>query len=411
MAATIALLGALDTKGTEYRFLRTCIEARGHHTLLIDVGVLGEPTLEPDVSREEVARAAGADASELKSRADRGEAVAAMTRGAAAILPRLYAEGRFDAVIALGGSGGTSVACAAMRALPLGVPKVMVSTVAGGDVSGYVGVQDIVMIPAIVDVSGINRISREVFARAAGAICGMVEAQVPPGQDRPLIAASMFGNTTQAVEAARAILERRGYEVLVFHCTGNGGRTMENLIDAGLIAGVLDITTTEWADELVGGVLGAGPARLEAAARRGVPAVVAPGCLDMVNFWAPETVPPRFNGRRFYPHNPNVTLMRTDVAENRRLGEIIAGKLSASRGPIHVVFPTKGLSVIGAPGGPFDWPEADRALLDALRSGLRPGIPLTVLDCNVNDPRFAQFCAETLLQMLASTTAAPPGAR
>jgi uncharacterized protein (UPF0261 family) len=407
MSHTIALIGALDTKGPEYQFVRDCIEARGHKTLLIDVGVLGEPAVKVDVSRAEVARAGGVDLGMLQARKDRGESVAAMSRGAAALLPKLHAEGRFDAVMALGGSGGTSVACTAMRALPLGVPKVMVSTVAGGDVSGYVGVQDIVMIPSIVDVSGVNKISRQVFARAAGAICGMVETQVPPGEDRPLITASMFGNTTPAVEAAKVILERAGYEVLVFHCTGTGGRTMESLIDAGLIAGTLDITTTEWADQLVGGVLAAGLTRLEAAARAGIPAVVAPGCLDMVNFWAPETVPARFQGRKFYPHNPNVTLMRTNVEECRRLGEILGEKLSASRGPVTVVLPLRGVSMIDSPDGPFWWPEADQALYTALKANLRRDIPVVELDCNINDPLFAETCAQRLLQDLAKKSLAP----
>lgn len=401
MPRTIALIGALDTKGAEYQFVRDCIRARGHQVLLIDVGVLGEPAVAADVARAEVARAGGADLRQLQAQQDRGAAVVAMSRGAAVLLPQLHVQGRFDGVMALGGSGGTSVACTAMRALPLGVPKVMVSTVAGGDVSGYVGVQDIVMIPSIVDVSGVNRISRQVFARAAGAICGMVETEIPTGADRPLIAASMFGNTTPAVEAAKAMLERAGYEVLVFHCTGAGGRTMEHLIAAGLIAGVLDITTTEWADELVGGVFTAGPTRLEAAARAGIPAVVAPGCLDMVNFWAPETVPTKFQGRKFYPHNPNVTLMRTDVEECRRLGRILAEKLNASRAPTMVVLPLQGVSMIDAPGGPFWWPEADEALYAALKATLRPDIPVVELACNINDPVFAETCARCLLEGLA----------
>lgn len=397
MPKTIALLGALDTKGAEYAFVKACIEARGHRTLLVDVGVLGPPTVAPDVPRADVAAAGGAALEALVQKRDRGEAVAAMARGAQTLLPKLYAEGRFDAIMALGGGGGTSVACAAMRSLPLGVPKVMVSTVAGADVSGYVGVKDIVMIPAVVDVSGVNRISREVFARAAGAVCGMVETEVPPGEDKPLVAASMFGNTTPCVEAAKAILQRAGYEVLVFHATGTGGRTMESLVEAGLIAGVLDVTTTEWADELVGGVLGAGPTRLEAAARRGVPAVITPGCLDMVNFWAPPTVPKQFEGRRFYPHNPNITLMRTTPDENRRLGQILAEKLNLSTGPVTVLIPLRGLSMIDAPGGPFWWPEANQALFDALKTHLRPDIPVIEIDANVNDLEFARACAETLL--------------
>lgn len=404
MAKTIALLGSLDTKGTEYAFVRECIRSRGLETLVVDVGVLGPPALEPDITREEVARAAGVALEDLMAREDRGEAVAAMARGAEALVPQLYAEGRFDGIMALGGGGGTSVACRAMRTLPVGVPKVMVSTVAGTDVSGYVGVKDIVMVPSIVDVAGVNRISREIFARAAGAICGMVQTEVPPGEDRPLVAASMFGNTTPCVEAAKAILEAAGYEVLVFHATGTGGRTMESLIAEGRIAGVLDITTTEWADQLVGGVLAAGPTRLEAAARGGVPAVVTPACLDMVNFWAPETVPERFGGRRFYQHNPNITLMRTDPEECRRLGEILAEKLNLSTGPVTVLIPRRGLSMIDAPGGPFWWPEADEALFQALKSHLRPEIPVRELDANVNDTEFAQACAQALLESLQQAT-------
>lgn len=401
MAKTIALIGALDTKGAEYGFVKQVLESRGLKTLLIDVGVLEPPAVIPDISRDEVAKAAGVDLAQLIKDKDRGAAVATMSRGAAIILPQLYTEGQFDGVLAMGGTGGTSVACAGMRALPLGVPKVMVSTVAGSDVSGYVGVKDIVMIPSIVDVSGINKISRDVFAKAAGAIAGMVETAVPKGEDKLLIAASMFGNTTPVVEAAKSILEDAGYEVLVFHCTGNGGKTLESLVEAGQIAGVLDITTTEWADELVGGVLNAGPTRLEAAARSGVPAIVVPGCLDMANFWAPDTVPAKFAGRIFYPHNPNVTLMRTNIEENTRLGEILAEKLNLSTGPVTVLIPLKGVSMIDSLGGPFWWPEADEALYTALKKNLRADIPVIEMDNNINDHEFAQRCAEVLLAEMA----------
>ena len=404
MAKTVALLGAFDTKGAEYGFVKECIERQGLKTLLIDVGVLDPPSVTPDITRAEVARAGGTDIDALVANRDRGEAVTAMSQGAAKLLPRLYDEGRFDGVLALGGTGGTSVACSAMRALPLGVPKVMVSTVAGADVSGYVGVKDIVMVPSIVDVSGVNKISREVFARAAGAIVGMVEAQVPAGDDKPLVVASMFGNTTPAVETAKDILESSGYEVLVFHCTGTGGRTMESLIEAGVVSGVLDMTTTELADELVGGVFTAGPTRLEQAAEKGVPAVVAPGCVDMVNFWAPETAPPQFKGRTFYAHNPNVTLMRTDVDENTKLGKTMAQKLNTSIGPVTVALPLQGVSMIDSPGGPFWWPEADRALYDALKANLRSDIPVIEMDCNINEPAFAKRCAEVLLAQMATTT-------
>lgn len=398
--AVVAVIGALDTKGTELQFLKDRIEARGHRTLVIDVGILKDPPFPPDVKRKEVARAAGEDAAELAAAGDRGRAVAAMARGAARLAAELHQTGRFDALIGMGGSAGTAVATAAMRALPLGVPKVMISTVASGDVRAFVGVKDVVMFPAIVDVSGLNRISRQVIARAAGAVCGMVETVVPEAEDRPLVAATMFGNTTPCVEAARARLEETGYEVLVFHATGTGGQAMESLVEGGYISGVLDVTTTEWADELVGGVLSAGPARLEAAARAGVPAVVAPGCLDMVNFWAPETIPEKFKGRRFYPHNPNVTLMRTTPEECAELGRILAEKLNASQGPVAVYLPLRGVSAISAPGGPFHSPEADETLFSALKGRLRAEIPVHEVDANINDPVFAEAVASELLRML-----------
>jgi uncharacterized protein (UPF0261 family) len=369
--------------------------------LVIDVGIVEPPHFAPDIAGDEIARAGGADIAVLAKKQDRSEAVAAMSRGAAALLPKLFGEGRFDAIIALGGTGGTSVACAAMRNLPLGVPKVMVSTVAGGDVSGYVGIKDIVMIPSIVDVAGLNRISREVFARAAAIVCAMAETRVPEGQDKPVVVASMFGNTTPAVNHAKELLDTHGYETLVFHCTGSGGRTMESLIQAGMVTGVLDFTTTEWADELVGGVLTAGPTRLEAAARSGVPAVVVPGCLDMVNFWAPETVPAKFKERKFYQHNPNVTLMRTNVEENQRLGMILAEKINLSTGPVTVLLPLRGLSMIDSAGGAFWWPEADQALFRALKENLRSDIPLIEMDCVINDPNFAKTCVEHLLGNIA----------
>jgi uncharacterized protein (UPF0261 family) len=400
LMAQIVIVGALDTKGEELAFVRSEIERRGHRPLVVDVGVLGTPAFEPAVSRDEVAEAGGVSLETLVSRGDRGAAVAVMADGAARVVRRLFDQGRADAVIAMGGGAGTSVGTAAMRGLPLGVPKLMISTLAGGDVSGFVGVSDIVMMPSVVDVAGLNRVSREVFTRGAAAICAMATAEIARGGDVPAVAASMFGNTTTCVGLARDTLERAGYEVLVFHATGAGGKTMEHLIDSGYIRGVLDVTTTEWADELVGGVLSAGPTRLEAAARTGTPAVVAPGCLDMVNFWAPETVPERFRGRRFYQHNPNITLMRTTPEENARLGQIVAEKLNRSIGPAAVYLPLRGLSVISSPGGPFHWPEADRALFDAIKTHLRSDIPVYELDVTINDRAFADAMAHALLRML-----------
>src|SRR3989449_150995 len=325
-------------------------------------------------------------------------AVAAMSRGAPVVLAKLVAERRIDGVISLGGGGGTAIATAAMRALPIGFPKVMVSTLASGNTAPYVGVKDIVMFPSIVDIAGLNRFSRLLLACAAGAICGMVETPEPAASDKPIIVASQFGNTTACVDHSRQILEAAGFEVLVFAAVGTGGRTMESLIESGLVTGVLDVTTTEWADELVGGVLSAGPTRLEAAARKGLPAVVSTGCLDMVNFGPPETVPARFQGRLFYQHNPQVTLMRTTPEENRELGRVVAGKLNLSTGPITVLLPLRGGSMISAPGGPFHAPEADRALYKSLRSCLRSDIPGIEMDCAINDPSFAEACVRELLR-------------
>ena len=398
--ATIALLGTMDTKGDEHSFVAEQIRARGHNTLVIDVGTDQPPRLAPDITREEVARIGGLDLAALVKRHDRGECVAAMGNAAAIVLAKLHSEGRIDGVISLGGGGGTSICTTAMRALPLGFPKLMVSTLASGNTAHYVGVKDIVMMPSIVDVAGLNRISRVILTRAAGAICGMVETTIPLTADKPIIVASMFGNTTECVQRAKSQCEAAGFEVLVFHATGIGGRTMESLIESGLAAGVLDITTTEWADELLGGVLGAGPTRLDAAGKTATPAIVTPGCLDMVNFGARDTIPAQFADRLFYQHNPQVTLMRTTPAECAELGRILAEKVNAYRGPVTVLLPLKAISIISAPGGIFHDPAADTALFTSIKKHLAPRIPLNELDAEINAPPFAEACAKALLAML-----------
>ena len=404
--ATIAVLGTLDTKGREHAFVAERIRGRGHQTLLIDVGTGAEPAVTPDVSRAAVAAAGGIDLATIVARGDRGECVSAMAEAAPRLLERLVADGAIQGVISLGGGGGTAIASAAMRPLPIGFPKLIVSTLASGNTSHYVGTSDIAMMPAVVDVQGLNRISRTILSRAAGAICGMVEADVAAGDDKPLVVASMFGNTTKCIEAAIPLLEQAGYEVLVFHATGTGGRAMEALIASGLVAGVLDVTTTELADELVGGVLSAGPERLDAAAKHGVPAIVAPGCLDMVNFGEQASVPKQFTDRHFYVHNPQVTLMRTNADESAALGRLVAAKLNASRGPVTVLIPRRGISVISAAGGPFHDAAADAALFSALETSLRPDIPCRSLDCDINDPTFARACVEALLENIRHHSAA-----
>jgi uncharacterized protein (UPF0261 family) len=401
MAKTIALVGALDTKGKEFDFVRQLVEQAGLDTLVIDFGVMGEPTLAPDITRAEVAEAGGGDLAHLASGEHKDEAMQVMAAGLAAVVRRLYDEGKLDGIFSMGGSGGTSIATAAMRALPVGVPKVMVSTLGGGDVSAYAGTKDITFMPSIVDVAGINRISRAIYKNAAGSVIGMVQAEAPPAPgEKPLVTASMFGNTTACVDLARNIMENAGYEVLVFHATGSGGRTMESLITDGYIVGSLDITTTELADEVCGGVLSAGPDRVMAASRAGIPAVIVPGCVDMANFWGLETVPEKYQGRNLYKWNPNVTLMRTNVEENTRIGEMLAAAANAATAPVTIVLPLKGVSMLDSPGGRFWDPEADQACYDAIKANLRTGIPVVELDYNINDSEFAQKCAELMLEML-----------
>jgi uncharacterized protein (UPF0261 family) len=403
---TIAIVGALDTKGEEFSYLKDEIEKRGCKTYVIDVGVLGDPPFAPEVSAAEVAQAGGQQLSRLVEKADRGEAMAVMTRGVTQVVAQSYEAGKFDGIISMGGGGGTAMGTSAMRALPVGVPKLMVTTVASGDTSQYVGTSDILMAPSIVDVAGLNRISRTIFRNAAGAICGMVSGESEADDDqKPLIAATMFGNTTRAIENARKLLEENGYEVLVFHATGTGGKTMELLIESGFFAGVLDLTTTEWADEICGGVLSAGSERLEAAGKAGVPQVVTPACLDMCNFWARDTVPEKYRDRLFYEWNPTVTLMRTTPAENERMGKIFADKLNASKGPVMVFIPMGGFSELDFPGKLFWWPEADQAFVDGLRSTLDASIPVIVSAKDVNDPEFSSRTAQALLDLLETRSA------
>jgi uncharacterized protein (UPF0261 family) len=394
---TVVLVGTLDTKGAEYAFLRRRLEAAGLRVLLVDVGTLGEPQAAPDVPREEVAAAGGIDLPALTAAADRGAAVGAMSEAVQVVVRRLYDEGRCAGVLAAGGSGNTAIATAAMRALPVGVPKLMVSTMASGDTAEYVGVSDVVMMPSVTDVAGLNSVSARVLANAAAAMAGMVTAApVDVSAHGPVVVATMFGVTTPAVTAARAELERRGYEVVTFHATGTGGRAMEELIGSGFVAGVLDLTTTELADDLVGGVLSAGPHRLEAAGRRGLPQVVSVGALDMVNFGPPETVPPRFAGRTLYAHNPSITLMRTTPDECAELGRRLGRKLSAATGPVAVFVPLRGVSPLSVEGAPFHDRAADEALFTALRSSLAPHVERYELDTDVNDPEFAAAMAARL---------------
>ena len=396
--ATIAVLGTLDSKGEEHAFVAALIAQHGHKPLLIDVGTGGPATVQPDITREQVAASIGLDLASLMAKKDRGACVVAMTHAAPALVAKLASDGRIHGIISLGGGGGTAIGTAAMRALPLGFPKLMVSTLAAGNVAPYLGTKDITMMPSIADVAGLNRLSRVIFTRAAGAICGMVSAEPSVGTAKPLIVASQFGNTTTCVTEAKKVLEAAGYEVLVFAATGTGGRIMESVIESGIVSGVLDVTTTEWADELVGGNLNAGPERMDAAAKANIPVVVAPGCLDMVNFGERASVPAKFEGRNFYIHNPQITLMRTTADECRQLGEIVAKKANAYQAGTAIMIPRKAISVISAAGQPFHDAAADEALFSALKTNAK--VPVQEFDLAINDKEFAQACAYKLIELI-----------
>ncbi len=401
--ATVVLVGTLDTKGAENDFVRERLRAAGVEVLVVDAGVLEAPAFTPDITRQEVAAAAGADFGSLVAARDRGAAITVMAQGAAVVVRRLYDAGRLDGALALGGTGGTSIATRAFRELPLGVPKIVVSTAASGNTAGYIGETDLVLMPSVVDIAGLNRISTRILSNAAAAMAGLVNAAPLPSDEspRPMVAASMFGVTTPCITRARARLEALGYEVLVFHMTGTGGRTMESLAAQGLLAGVLDATTTELADELVGGIFSAGPDRLSAAGRAGIPQVVSVGALDMVNFGPMDSVPGQFRGRNLYVHNPITTLMRTTPGECAELGARLAERLSRATGPTSLFLPLRGISAIDVPGGPFHDEAADRALFGAIHGKLdTKRVELVEMDTDVNDTRFADAMADRLHQLI-----------
>jgi uncharacterized protein (UPF0261 family) len=403
VSKTILMIGAFDVKAKEYALVRTLIEAHGCSVLTMNIGVLGATDRFPiDVDHDQVARAGGSDIGRLQKERDRGKAMQVMSQGAAVLTRRIYAERRFDGVFGMGGGGGSSVIGAAMQTLPIGVPKVLLSTVAGGDTSAYVGIKDVTMIPSIVDIAGINPISQKVFRQAAGAICGMVAMDYESSRvSKPIIAATMFGNTTVCVDRCRQALSDAGYQVLVFHCTGAGGRTMEGLIEEGYVEAVLDITTTEWADEVCGGIYSAGNQRLSAPGQAGIPHLIVPGCVDMANFGPKGTIPEKYKDRLLYPWNPANTLMRTNVAENRQMGEVFARKANAARGPVAFLVPLRGVSILDGDGQPFCDRKADAALVHAIKENLNEGIRVTEMDNNVNDPEFADKAVEMLLDLMA----------
>lgn len=397
----VIVVGTFDTKGLEFKFIKDLIEKQGLTTTSVNCGIIGDPLFVPDISNEAVAIAGGSTLAELQEKHDRGLGIDVMMSGAAKIIKELCDDGKVDGVISLGGSAGTTIGTFAMRSLPVGVPKIMVSTVASGDTRPYVGEKDITMMYSVVDISGINSISNRILANAANAIAGMASFEVPVlAEQKPLLAATMFGVTTPCVTAAREYLEDKGYEVLVFHATGAGGMAMESLIEAGFIKGVFDATTTEWCDEVAGGVFSAGPTRLEAAAKTGIPQVVSLGALDMVNFGAIDTVPEKYKSRNLYKHNASVTLMRTTVEECSEMGKIIASKLNMATGPTTLFIPLKGVSAIDVEGAPFYGPEEDAELFKQLRENIGKNVEVIELDTDINDEAFALAMAKKLVSMV-----------
>jgi uncharacterized protein (UPF0261 family) len=399
----VVLVGALDTKGNEFEYVRDILEKSGVETLLVDVGVLNHPVITPDIPSSEVAKLAGTTLEILRNEKDRGKAVSVMAEGAAKVVEKLLAQGLISGIIGMGGTAGTTVGASAMKAVPIGIPKLLVSTVASGNTRPYVGVKDVTMMYSVIDIAGINKLSRRILGNAAYSMAGMVKgiaSEPEKTEDKITIGMTMFGVTTPCVTKVQEILVEKGYDILVFHATGSGGLAMEELIEAGFIKAVADITTTELADELVGGIFTAGPNRLEAAGKVGIPQVVSVGALDMVNFGPPESVPEKFKGRKFYQHNPTTTLMRTTVEENQGLGEILAKKLNHAKSPTVVIFPKGGVSLIDQASQAFDGVEEREALYAGIKENLRMDIPLIETNKDINDSSVSELIVEHLLSIL-----------
>ena len=405
---TVVLLGTLDTKGPEHAFVRDRLREAGVLVTLVDLGVLGEPGVESDVPAHAVAVAAGTTLEELRRAAlsggHRADALDAMARGAIALVAQWREEGRCDGVMGLGGSGGSSIVSAVLRSLPIGVPKLLVSTMTSGDMRPYVGSRDLTLVNPVTDISGLNRVSRRVLANAAHAMAGMVRGLgSAPSDDAPLVAISMMGVTTPGGQGIQRRLEAAGYETMVFHANGAGGMALEELAGQGLFDGVIDLTTSELTSELFGGILSAGPRRLTTAGRAGIPQVIAPGALEVINFGPRDTIPEHFAGpdRRIVIHSASVTSVRSTAVEAVEIGARFAERVNEAAGPTVVLLPLRGCSVYELPGGPFVDPEADAALLGAIRRNLRPDIPWRDVDANINDPAFADTAATSFLELRA----------
>jgi uncharacterized protein (UPF0261 family) len=398
---TIVLLGRLDSKGKEYAYVKDLILRGGFDVIVVDVGTRGDPHFEPQISREEVAKAAGVKIEDVVDPTDENKEIRVMMEGAPKIAQRLRDSGRLDGILCLGGSRGTAIGTAAMRALPFGLPKVMVSTIASGDMRPYIGIKDITLVHSVTDIVGLNRMTKRLLTYAAGAVMGAVAADTGlEVSDKPLIAMSSMGGINRAVFSAQKILEDKGFEVVAFHTVGTGGRALEEAVEQGLIDGVLDLVTHEVTDHLYGGYCDAGPARLEAAGKKGLPQVIVPGCLDFIVFSPPEKIPESLRERQVYRHTPEVAIVRANKDEMASVGKTIAEKLNRALGPVIVVIPNQGFSPANRPGKPLYDPEADRAFAEALRQNLRPSIRIVEVDAHINDERFAKGAVDLLCELM-----------
>ena len=398
---TIALIGTFDTKGEEYLYVKNKIEDLGVRTLTIHAGIF-EAAFSPDIDHDSVGVLGEESIAELQEKKDRGHAMEVMAKGLCALIPKLYEEGLFDAVLALGGTGGTSLVTPCMRLLPLGVPKIMVSTMASGDVSRYVGTSDILMMPSIVDVAGINRISSQVLTHAVHAIVGMVEHEntdIPV--KKPLIAATMYGVTTPCVMRAKEYLEQEGYEVIIFHASGTGGKMMESLINSGIVDGVLDLTTTEWIDEIAGGIMTAGPERLDAAALNGIPQVVSVGAADMITFGERSSLPEKYKNRVVYMHNPAITVVKSNIEENIAFGIKVGEKLNQCKSNAALLLPIRGVSMNDKAGSKYYGPKEDQALFITLKKVINnPLVEIIDVDAHINEEVLAISAAKKLIELM-----------
>lgn len=398
---TIALIGTFDTKGEEYLYVKNKIEDLGVRTLTIHAGIF-EATFSPDIDHDSVGVLGEESIAELQEKKDRGHAMEVMAKGLCALIPKLYEEGLFDAVLALGGTGGTSLVTPCMRLLPLGVPKIMVSTMASGDVSRYVGTSDILMMPSIVDVAGINRISSQVLTHAVHAIVGMVEHEntdIPV--KKPLIAATMYGVTTPCIMRAKEYLEQEGYEVIIFHASGTGGKMMESLINSGIVDGVLDLTTTEWIDEIAGGIMAAGPERLDAAALNGIPQVVSVGAADMITFGERSSLPEKYKNRVVYMHNPAITVVKSNIEENIAFGIKVGEKLNQCKSNAALLLPIRGISMNDKAGSKYYGPKEDQTLFITLKKVINnPLVEIIDVDAHINEEVFAISAAKKLIELM-----------